>query len=359
MSATNRISAERLEFNTRTKTGTFYNASGIANLENRGIERSLFGSQEPDAYFYGETIEKLGPKTYRITKGGFTTCVQPTPRWEMVASSVTLTLEKRAVLTNMVLKVKDVPVFYLPAMYYPINKSDRATGFLLPIYGQSTIKGHTLNNAFFWAINRSQDATLYHSFYSKTGQGFGGDYRYVQSGGSSGSFQTSFLREHEADLRAGGRHDPDGARAAELPGHRRPGPAAAGQPPAVGERQLLLEPDLAAALPAERLRGDQPLEDLRRQYQRQLGRALDQRHHRPKRGLHERHRLERARVPSQGRLQPRGEAHRQAAALFRRQHRIRDAHPDRQDRRPRSTSAASRASTSSPRCGSRSPSCPS
>ena len=198
VSATNRIAAERMEFNTRTKTGTFYVASGIANLENRGVDRSLFGTQEPDAYFWGESIEKLGPKTYRITRGGFTTCVQPTPRWEMVASSVTLTLEKRAVLTNMLLKVKDVPVFYLPAMYYPINKEDRATGFLLPIYGNSTIKGQTINNAFFWAINRSHDATLYHSFYSKTGQGFGGDYRYIQSPGSSGNIQTSVLREHEA-----------------------------------------------------------------------------------------------------------------------------------------------------------------
>jgi LPS-assembly protein len=199
VSATNRIAAERMEFNTKTKTGTFHVASGIANLENRGIDRSLFGSQEPDAYFYGETIEKLGPKTYRITRGGFTTCVQPTPRWEMVATSVTLTLEKRAVLTNMVLKVKDVPVFYLPAMYYPINKEDRSTGFLLPIYGTSTIKGQTLNNAFFWAINRSHDATLYHSYYSKTGQGFGGDYRYIQGPGSSGNVQTSILREHEAE----------------------------------------------------------------------------------------------------------------------------------------------------------------
>ena len=198
VSNTNRISAERMEFNTKTKTGTFYVASGIANLEGRGIDRSLFGTQEPDAYFWGETIEKLGPKTYRVTHGGFTTCVQPTPRWEMVANSETLTLEKRAVLTNMILKVKDVPVFYLPAMYYPINKENRATGFLLPIYGSSTIRGQTINNAFFWAIDRSQDATLYHSFYSKTGQSFGGEYRYLQGAGSSGNIQTSAVREHTA-----------------------------------------------------------------------------------------------------------------------------------------------------------------
>jgi LPS-assembly protein len=206
VSGSNRISAERMEFNTRTKTGTFYVASGIANLENRGFERSLFGTQEPDAYFYGETIEKLGPKKYRITRGGFTTCVQPTPRWEMVAGTVTLTLEKRAVMTNMILKVKDVPVFYLPAMYYPINKEDRATGFLLPIYGSSDMKGQTIRNAFFWAITRSQDATLYHNFYSTTGQSYGAEYRYIQSPGSSGNVQTTIVREHEAVYR-----QPDGS----------------------------------------------------------------------------------------------------------------------------------------------------
>ena len=130
-----------MEFNTRTKTGTFYNASGIASLEGRGMDRSFFGTQEPDAYFWGETIEKLGPKTYRISHGGFTTCVQPTPRWELVSNAVTLTLEKRAFIKNAVLKVKDVPVFYLPAMYYPINKEDRATGFLIPIYGSSDDQG--------------------------------------------------------------------------------------------------------------------------------------------------------------------------------------------------------------------------
>ena len=51
--------------------------------------RSMFGTLEPDIYFYGETIEKIGDDKYRITKGGFTTCVQPTPRWEIVSGSST------------------------------------------------------------------------------------------------------------------------------------------------------------------------------------------------------------------------------------------------------------------------------
>ena len=96
-----------------------------------------------------------------------------------------------------------MPLFYLPAMYYPINKEDRATGFLMPIYGISTIKGQTLSNAFFWAINRSQDATLYHDWYSKTGQGFGGEYRYVAGAGFVRQHRRRHRpREHEATLRA-------------------------------------------------------------------------------------------------------------------------------------------------------------
>ena len=232
MSGTSRIAAERLEFNTKTKTGTFYNASGIANLENRGIDRSLFGTQEPDAYFYGETIEKLGPKTYQITQAAASPPACSRRRagsWS--STSVTLTLDKRAVLTNTVLKVKGVPVFYLPAMYYPINKDDRATGFLLPIYGNSTIKGQTLSNAFFWAINRSQDATVYHGFYSKTGQGFGGDYRYVQSRGLVGQLpDVDPARARSRPTSSRTARDDDDPGVESYTGHRHADPAAAGQP---------------------------------------------------------------------------------------------------------------------------------
>ncbi|MGE3844357.1 MAG: LPS-assembly protein LptD, partial [Vicinamibacterales bacterium] len=81
--------------------------------------------------------------------------------------------------------------------YYPVQEDDRATGFLIPVYGTSTIRGQSLSNAFFWAISRSQDATFMHDWYSRTGQGFGGEYRYIAGPGSDGSLRTYFLREHE------------------------------------------------------------------------------------------------------------------------------------------------------------------
>ncbi len=180
-----RISAERVEFNTATGVGTFYEASGIMSLGvTAGANIAAFGGQDPDVYFYGEKLEKLGPRKYRITRGGFTTCVQPTPRWEVTSDSVMLNLDDYAIANNTVLRVKGVPVFYLPVLYYPIRNDQRATGFLLPTYGASTLRGQSLSNAFFWAINRSQDATFQHDWYTNTGQGLGGEYRYNFGTGS-------------------------------------------------------------------------------------------------------------------------------------------------------------------------------
>ena len=128
-----RISADTVVFNTRTKRGTFTNASGIASLGERGErDRSMFGTLEPDVYFYGEVIEKIDIDKYRITRGAFTTCVQPTPRWEIASGSSIVNLHDYALLNNAIIRVKDVPVFYLPVMYYPIQDDDRATGFLHP-----------------------------------------------------------------------------------------------------------------------------------------------------------------------------------------------------------------------------------
>jgi LPS-assembly protein len=198
---TERISGDTMAFNTRTKLGSFSHASGIASLGERGEkDRAMFGTLEPDVYFYGETIEKIGPDKYRIVKGAFTTCVQPTPRWEIVGTSATINLHDYAMLRNAVIRVKDVPVFYLPIIYYPIQDDDRATGFLIPTYGKSTYRGSSISNAFFWAMNRSQDATFFHDWFLSRGQGAGTEYRYIASPASQGNARAYWLNENESTI---------------------------------------------------------------------------------------------------------------------------------------------------------------
>jgi LPS-assembly protein len=204
MTPTARISADSVVFNTKTRVGTFNNASGIAQLGERGERNlSMFGMLEPDVYFYGATIEKIGADKYRIKKGGFTTCVQPTPRWEIVSGNATLNLDDYVILRNAIVEVKHVPVFYLPLLYYPIQKDDRATGMLLPMYGSSLATGQTISNAFFWAINRSQDATFFHDWMFSRGNGLGAEYRYMMGPQAQGDFKYYWLDENEAVVNGG------------------------------------------------------------------------------------------------------------------------------------------------------------
>ena len=168
-------------------------------------DRVQFGGQEPDVYFYGNTIEKLSARSYRLTRGGFTTCVQPTPRWEVTSASVVINLNDYAVARNILLRVKGVPLMYLPVLYYPIRDDERATGFLMPTYGSSTLRGQALSNAFFWAIGRSQDATFFHDWFTRTGQGAGAEYRYVAGQGSYGTFRFYGFNQRQAEFRQSGR----------------------------------------------------------------------------------------------------------------------------------------------------------
>ncbi len=194
-----RLAAERMEFDLKKQVGTFYEASGIATLQ-PNPNRGTLGGQDADVMFYGSKIEKVGEKKYRLTDGAFTTCVQPTPRWEMSSGTITLNLDEYAVATNMVMKVKGVPLFYLPAIYYPIDKQERSTGFLMPTYGTSTLRGQSISNAFFWALSRSKDATFFHDWFTRTGQGVGGEYRYVTlTPGSRGTMRTYFFNQKRAE----------------------------------------------------------------------------------------------------------------------------------------------------------------
>jgi LPS-assembly protein len=196
---TNRISAERLEFNTKTRTGTFYVASGTAIMK-AGTPGESAGEQEPYAFFWGDELHKVGPTKYKIVRGGFTACVQPTPRWEVSSGTLTLNLDDYVLLKNALFRVKGVPLLYLPIFYYPMQEDDRATGFLMPTYGTATVAGQKITNAFFWAISRSHDATFTHDWLTKTGHGLGAEYRYNLGSGSTANAR--FYRLNEKPITA-------------------------------------------------------------------------------------------------------------------------------------------------------------
>jgi LPS-assembly protein len=206
----NQIAADRAEFDTETRLGTFYAARGVAPMQPvrhtaprpGGFIPPPSTHEDSEVHFVGDVIEKVGPRKYKIRNGGFTTCLQPTPRWNFDADTITLNIDDYTLLRNAIFSVKGVPLLYTPFLYYPTKKEDRATGFLLPTYGVTSLRGQAISNAFFWAIDRSQDATFMHDWFSTTGQGFGGEYRYALDSGSA-AVEAYLLKDNETTYSTG------------------------------------------------------------------------------------------------------------------------------------------------------------
>lgn len=183
-----RLAGETLHFNLATRRGVMTDVSGMA---------------APDLLFVAGSVAKCDERRYLSERGEFTSCTQPNPRWKISAVRSDLTLGDHLTLRHAVFKLKSVPVFYLPYMRYPISEEERSTGFLMPNYGYSQEKGRILGGAFFWAINRSQDATVGFRSYSNLGIGIDGEYRYIYSNSAAGSANVIYVFGKEAGKNAG------------------------------------------------------------------------------------------------------------------------------------------------------------
>ena len=80
------------------------------------------------------------------------------PSWSVRAKAALVKPGESARLTWATLYIKDVPALPLPVILLPL--SNRQTGFLLPKPNYTGRNGFQLEQPFFWAINKSWDATL-------------------------------------------------------------------------------------------------------------------------------------------------------------------------------------------------------
>jgi LPS-assembly protein len=166
----------------------------------RGFFENAVGYVEPGVFIEGRRIERVDDETYRVEGGSFTSCAQPNPRWGFTASTARIEVDDKLVAKNALFRVKGVPVFYSPYIYYPIRRDGRSTGFLFPHFGYSSTRGFEVGTAFFWAMSRSVDQTFYADSYSRIGYGFGHELRYAEESPSRGAFRTYLFRVSPQNL---------------------------------------------------------------------------------------------------------------------------------------------------------------
>jgi LPS-assembly protein len=162
-----RITGSRGEWNYRTKTGYFVNSTGFTNQTQDGTR----------IYFTADRVEKISLDTIVATNVQVTACDEDVPKWSFHAGKARIKTGDRVRLYSPKMKLKDIPVFYLPYASVSIKPRDRASGFLTPTIGGSGSKGFRLSNAYYQTLGRSADFTFRNDVYTQRGLGFGGDLR--------------------------------------------------------------------------------------------------------------------------------------------------------------------------------------
>ncbi len=162
-----RITGSRAEWNYKTKTGLFIDSTGYTNQTQDGTR----------VYFTADRVDKVSLDTIIATNVQVTSCDEDVPKWSFHAKKVKIKTGDRVRLYSPDLRVKKVPIFYLPYASVSIKPRDRASGFLTPTFSGSGTKGYRLSTAYYQTLGRSADVTVRNDIYTKRGYGLGADLR--------------------------------------------------------------------------------------------------------------------------------------------------------------------------------------
>jgi LPS-assembly protein len=162
-----RITGTRAEWNYKTKTGFFINSTGFTNETQDGTR----------IYFTADRIDRVSLDTIIATNVQVTACDEDVPKWSFHAKRAKIKTGDRVRVYSPDLRIKDVPVFFLPYASISIKPRDRASGFLTPTFGGSGEKGFRFSGAYYQTLGRSADVTFSTNVYTQRGVGFGADLR--------------------------------------------------------------------------------------------------------------------------------------------------------------------------------------
>jgi LPS-assembly protein len=162
-------------YNVRTETGTFHSVIGTVGLRMR-TSRYVLTTSNPFA-FTGKIVEKHGPDHYLVRQGSVTTCELPRPKWQFNAKRISVDVDGSAKIYNSDFQVMGMPVFYFPFVTHPVQKQQRQSGLLIPVFGNSSTKGKIAGESVYWVFNRSMDATAGAEYFSKRGWFQRGEFR--------------------------------------------------------------------------------------------------------------------------------------------------------------------------------------
>ena len=155
-----------------TKNNKYYLKNSLVNLNTNEIvgsdisidfDNSLFGNKKNEPRLKGRSLISNENESI-IYKGSFTTCKKnkdKCPPWTIFAEEVRhKKVEKVIEYRNAWLKIYDIPVVYFPYFRHPDPTVNRQSGFLAPIFINSSNSGTSLQIPYYKVISENKDLTI-------------------------------------------------------------------------------------------------------------------------------------------------------------------------------------------------------
>lgn len=167
--------------------------NGEAKVDN--AEYVLHKSHTRGSALYAKREESA---IIRLKDGTYTSCEPGSNAWHLKGKNITLNPATGfGTATNVTLRVKNIPVFYTPYIYFPIDDR-RQSGFLPPSLSSSSDNGLTLQTPYYFNLAPNYDATLYPTYMSDRGLLMESEFRYLTQS-SEGQVGAAYLDDSNDD----------------------------------------------------------------------------------------------------------------------------------------------------------------
>lgn len=172
---TQHLTADSAEFNVQSGEGRFAHVRGAVIVEHKPNANVLI-SPNP-LTFEAQEVHRLDPRDYSIDHAWLTVCEPDKPSWKFFTSHATLQVDRTVAMVNADFRMFRIPLFYFPYASLPAGRNLRKSGFLIPEFADTSVKGFVLGDGYYWAPKDWTDVTLGMAYLSRRGWQQNGEFR--------------------------------------------------------------------------------------------------------------------------------------------------------------------------------------
>jgi LPS-assembly protein len=164
---TQHLAADSAEFNVQSGAGLFKHVRGEVMAEHKP-NANLLVSPNP-LVFEAQEVRRVDPRTYWIEHAWLTVCEPDKPSWKFFTPHATLQVDRTVAMLNSNFRMFRIPLLYFPYASLPAGRNLRKSGFLIPEFADTSVKGFVFGDGYYWAPRDWTDLTLGAAYLSRRG----------------------------------------------------------------------------------------------------------------------------------------------------------------------------------------------